>query len=45
MSAILDGQDEQALPDAVNPLIMKTTIELLTLRPTMSLGLSASGRP
>jgi acetyl esterase/lipase len=40
LSAILDGRSEQALPDAVNPLIAKTTVEILNLRPTMSYGLS-----
>jgi hypothetical protein len=40
LSAILDGRSEQALPDAVNALIAKTTIEILNLRPTMSHGLT-----
>ena len=39
LSTILDGRSEQALPDAVNALIAKTTIEILNLRPTMSYGL------
>jgi hypothetical protein len=39
LSAILDGRTEQAFPDSVNDLIAKTTIEILTLRPTMSYGL------
>jgi hypothetical protein len=39
LSAILDGWSEQALPDGVNQLIAKTTVEILTLRPTMSYGL------
>jgi hypothetical protein len=39
LSAILDGRSEQALPDAVNPSIAKTTVEILNLRPTMSYGL------
>lgn len=38
LAAILDGT-EQALPDEVNALIAKTTIEILNLRPTMSYGL------
>jgi len=42
LSAVLDGGSEQALPDEVNRLIARMTIEILTLRPTMSLGL---GRP
>jgi hypothetical protein len=40
LSAILEGGSEQALPDKVNGLIAKTTVEILTLRPTMSYGLS-----
>ena len=40
LSAILDGRSEQALPDRVNDLIARTTVEILTLRPTMSYGLS-----
>jgi hypothetical protein len=40
LSAILDGRSEQALPDKVHPLIAKTTVEILSLRPTMSYGLS-----
>jgi hypothetical protein len=39
LSAVIDGRSEQALPEQVGPLIAKTTIELLTLRPTMSYGL------
>jgi hypothetical protein len=39
MAAILDGRDERALPDKVIPLIARTTIEILTLRPTMSYNL------
>jgi hypothetical protein len=43
LSAILDGRSEQALPGddhKMNDLIAKTTVEILTLRPTMSYGLS-----
>jgi hypothetical protein len=40
LSAILDGKNEQALPEGVNHLISKTTVEILNLRPTMSYGLS-----
>jgi hypothetical protein len=40
LAAILDGRSEQALPEKVNALIAKTTIEILNLRPTMSYGLS-----
>ncbi|HSF19472.1 MAG TPA: hypothetical protein VLK65_28370, partial [Vicinamibacteria bacterium] len=39
LSAILDGEDESALPANVNDRIVKTTVEILTLRPTMSYGL------
>ncbi len=40
LSAIL-GEDVQAVPDKVSHLVAKTTVEILTLRPTMSYGLSA----
>ena len=40
LSAILDAANEQALPDKVTASTAKTTIEILTLRPTMSYGLS-----
>jgi hypothetical protein len=39
LSSILDGRNEQALPDGVKHLITKTTVEILTLRPTMCYGL------
>jgi hypothetical protein len=44
LSAILEGRSEQALPDVVNPLITKTTVEILILRPTMSYGLGSPAR-
>ena len=44
LSAILDGSSEQALPDKVNALIAKITIEILNLRPTMSYGLGSPAR-
>jgi hypothetical protein len=40
--AILDESSEQALPDAANHVVTKTTVEILTLRATMSYGLSAA---
>jgi len=40
LSAVLEGMDEQALPDGVDHLIEKKTVEILTLRPTMSYGLA-----
>lgn len=39
LSAILEGRGGQELPDAASRLIAKTTVEIWTLRPTMSLGL------
>lgn len=36
VSAILEGTSEQALPEKIAGLISKTTVEILTLRPTMS---------
>ena len=38
LSAILDGRSEQALPEQVDALIAKTTVEILNLRPAMSYG-------
>lgn len=42
LSAILAGMSERALPDQVNHLIARTTVEILTLRPAMSYGLSTA---
>jgi hypothetical protein len=44
LSAVVAGSSEQALPDGVNDLIAKTMVEILTLRPTMSLGLGPPAR-
>ena len=40
LAAILESSAEQALPDKANPLIAKTTIEILNLRPNMSYGVT-----
>src|SRR5205085_10419218 len=39
--SIIDSRSEQILPDATNRMIARTTVEILTLRPTMSLGIGA----
>lgn len=39
LSALLDGRSEAALPDPVQDLVAKMTVEILNLRPTMSYGL------
>ena len=44
LSAILEETSGQSLPDKVHGVIAKTTIEILSLRPTMSYGL-APARP
>jgi len=44
LSALLDARSEQALPDQVSGLIVRTTVEILNLRPTMSLGLALPAR-
>jgi hypothetical protein len=44
LAALLETRREQSLPDAVNALVQKLTIEILTLRPGMSLGLAPAGR-
>lgn len=41
LAAVLDGRNDQAVPDSVRHLIMRTTVEILTLRPDMSLGLGS----
>jgi hypothetical protein len=40
LSAVLEGRNEQALPDEVNDLLAKTTVEILNLRPTLCLGVA-----
>jgi hypothetical protein len=44
LSGVLDASSEQTLPDTTQPLVAKTTIEILTLRPTMSCGLTPTSR-
>ncbi|HEV8578858.1 MAG TPA: hypothetical protein VGX68_07200 [Thermoanaerobaculia bacterium] len=39
LSAILEAGSDQALPEKVKPLIARTTVEILNLRPAMSYGL------
>lgn len=39
LAALLEGPAEQALPDGIDHLIAKRTVEILNLRPSMSLGL------
>src|SRR5262249_5331746 len=45
LEAILDGKSEQALPEKAHAMIVRTTVEVLTLRPTLSLGLAPAGHP
>jgi hypothetical protein len=45
LTLVLDGRSESALPDGAENLVSRTTVEILTLRPTMSLGLPAPARP
>jgi hypothetical protein len=42
--AVVEGKNAQALPAAALPLVARMTVEVLTLRPTMSLGI-APARP
>jgi hypothetical protein len=44
-AALLEARSDEALPDGVAALVAKTTVEILTLRPTMSLGLAPPARP
>ena len=39
ISSVLAAADQQALPEKTKNLVAKTTVEILTLRPTMSYGL------
>jgi hypothetical protein len=41
LSALIDAKSESALPEGSSRLVAHTTIEILTLRPTMSLGLDS----
>lgn len=40
LSAIIDGANEQALPDKANAWVAKTTVEILNLRPAMCYGVT-----
>jgi hypothetical protein len=44
LSAVLDGTGDQELPNAVYHSISRMTVEILTLRPTMSLGVAMPAR-
>ena len=39
VAAMLEGKSERLLPERVNPLISRTAVEILNLRPTMSYNL------
>jgi hypothetical protein len=45
LAAVLDGASDQALGEGTSPLIARMTVEILTLRPTMSLGLGSTAHP
>jgi hypothetical protein len=42
LSALLDDRREQAVPEDARRLVARTTVEILSLRPTMSYGLAPS---
>jgi hypothetical protein len=44
LPALLEEGSDQALPDGASQVIARTTVEILTLRPTMSLGLRSPAR-
>jgi len=44
LSAILEGASDQALPAATDRLVARTTVEILSLRPALSLGLPSPPR-
>ena len=41
LAALVEAKGELELPEAAYPLIAKSTVEILTLRPTLSLGLAS----
>lgn len=43
LAAIIDERNESSLPESINSLTSKVTIEILNLRPTMSYGLDRQG--
>ena len=44
LDVALDGSKEQALPDTVRHLAVRIVVEILTLRPAMSLGIGSPAR-
>ena len=44
LAAVLDAGNEPVLPDGAAHLVAKVTVEILTLRPTMSYGPGSPGR-
>jgi hypothetical protein len=40
LAAIIAGANDQALPDKVSALVERTTVEILTLRPTLCYGIT-----
>jgi hypothetical protein len=45
LAALVEAAGESALPERTEALIAKATVEILNLRPAMSLGLPAAARP
>jgi hypothetical protein len=45
LSALLDRSGDQALADGADSVVAHVTVEIWTLRPTMSLGIGASAPP
>jgi hypothetical protein len=44
LSAVIEGRAAQVLADGIDHLVEKATVEILSLRPTMSLGLPPPAR-
>jgi hypothetical protein len=42
LSALIDERSDHEFPEGINHLILKTSVEILNLRPTMSYGISPS---
>jgi hypothetical protein len=45
IAALIESAGGDVLPDAVRPLVQRVTVEILGLRPTMSLGVVPATRP
>ncbi|HEU5219776.1 MAG TPA: hypothetical protein VFU23_14045 [Gemmatimonadales bacterium] len=40
LAAVIEAREQQSMPEGAGKLVLRSSVEILTLRPTMSLGLS-----